>query len=227
MWCRGELRSKVRWRPKGRSYCPPKDRTRIGTWNVRNMYQAGKVDQVAKEMKRLRLAILGVSETRWTGAGKVHLTTGETVLHSGLAGDDAPHEKGVALILSKEAGKNLKEWEAISERRIFARFESKCQNTTISQVYAPTNNAEEGVKENVYQQLQPAYSKRKARDLTMVIGDLNAKVGSDNSNWEAFMGTHDDGVINEHGEIFCDFCASNGLVIGGTLFPHKKSHKLT
>ena len=27
--------------------------------------------------------------------------------------------------------------------------------------------------------------------------------------------------------MFCDFCASNGLVIGGTLFPHKKSHKLT
>ena len=55
----------------------------------------------------------GVSETRCTGAGKVHLTTGETVLYSGLAGDDAPHEKGVALILSKEAGKSLKEWEPI------------------------------------------------------------------------------------------------------------------
>ena len=41
------------------------------------------------------------------------MTTGETVLYSGLAGDDAPHGKGVALILSKEAGKNLKEWETI------------------------------------------------------------------------------------------------------------------
>jgi len=46
------------------------------------MYQAGKVHQVDKEMKRLRLAILGVSETRWTGAGKVHLTTGETAFDS-------------------------------------------------------------------------------------------------------------------------------------------------
>ena len=39
-------------------------------------------------------------------------------------------------------------------------------------------------------------------------------------------GTRGDGVINENGEMFCDFCASNGLVIGGTLFLHKKSHKL-
>ena len=80
------------------------------------MCQAGKLHQVAKEMKRFRLAVLGVSETRWIGAGRVHLTTGETVLYSRLAGDDAPHEKGVALILSKEAGKSLKEWEPISEQ---------------------------------------------------------------------------------------------------------------
>ena len=41
------------------------------------------------------------------------------------------------------------------------------------------------------------------------------------------MRTHGEGVINEKGKIFCDFCASNGLVIGGKLFPQKKSHKLT
>ena len=46
----------------------------------------------------------------------------------------------MALILSNEAGKSLKEWEPISERIIFARFESKCQNATIIQVYAPTND---------------------------------------------------------------------------------------
>ena len=53
-------------------------------------------------MKKLRLAILGVSKTRWIGTGQVHLTTGDTVLYSSLTGDDASHEKGVRLILSKE-----------------------------------------------------------------------------------------------------------------------------
>ena len=48
----------------------------------------------------------------------------------------------------------------------------------------------------------------------MVIGDLNAKMGADNRNWEVPMGTHGDGVINENGEMFCDFCASNGLLSG-------------
>ena len=204
-----------------------KYRTQIGTWNVRAMFQTGKVHQVVREMKRLGLAILGVGETRWTGTGKVQLACGETVLYSGLAGDNAPHERGVAMILSKEAVKNLKEWEPISERIITARFESKCQATRVIQVYAPTNDAEEDEKEDFYHQLQTTLSKGKSRDLTLVIGDLNAKVGSDNTNREMTMGTHGEGDMNENGELFCDFCATNGLVIGGTLFPRRKSHKLT
>lgn len=151
-------------------------------------------------MKRLRLSILGVSETRLTGAGKLHLTTGEMVLYSGLAGDDAPHEKRVPLILSKKNGRSLKEREPIAKRIISVSFESKCQNTTIIKVYAPTNDAEEEVNEDFYHQLQSPYNKRKARDLTLVIDDLNAKVGSDNRNWEASMGTHGEGIINENGE---------------------------
>ena len=202
----------------------PKYRTQIGTRNVRTMFQTGKVHQVAREMKRLGLAILGVGETRWTGTGKVQLACGETVLYSGLAGDNAPHERGVAMILSKEAVKSLKEWEPISERIITARLESKCQATRVIQVYAPTNDAEEDEKEDFYHQLQTTLSKGKSRDLALVIGDLNAKVGSDNTNREMTMGTHGEGDMNENGELFCNFCATNGLVIGGTLFPHRKSH---
>lgn len=66
-----------------------------------------------------------------------------------------------------------------------AKFEFKCQNTTIILVYASTSKAEEEVKEDFYHQLQTAFSKRKARDLIMVIGDFNVKVASDNRYWEA------------------------------------------
>ena len=47
-----------------------------------------------------------VSETEWIEDGKVYFTTGETVLYSGLGDDNAPHEKVVALILSKETGRD-------------------------------------------------------------------------------------------------------------------------
>ena len=59
------------------------------------------------------------------------------------------------------------------------------------------------------------------------MGDLNAKVGNDNKSREEVMGNHGVGHINDNGERLCDFCSTNGLVVTGALFPHKKIHKTT
>ena len=67
------------------------------------------------------------------------------------------------------------------------------------------NDGEREEKTDVYHQLETAFRKRKVRNLTMVIGDLNAKLGSENRNREASIGTHIEGVMNENGEMFCDF----------------------
>ncbi|GFR98433.1 endonuclease-reverse transcriptase [Elysia marginata] len=53
---------------------------RIGSWNVRTMYEAGKTAQVAKEMHRYRLHILGISETHWNQSGQKTLSTGELLI---------------------------------------------------------------------------------------------------------------------------------------------------
>lgn len=45
--------------------------TKIATWNVRTLYQTGKLAQAVREMDRLKLDVLGVSETRWNGSGEV------------------------------------------------------------------------------------------------------------------------------------------------------------
>lgn len=56
---------------------------RIGTWNVRSMYQTGKASSIAEEMRNYNLEILGLSEVRWIQSGKCKLSSGETVLYSG------------------------------------------------------------------------------------------------------------------------------------------------
>jgi hypothetical protein len=61
----------------------------------------------------------------------------------------------------------------------------------------------------------------------MVIADLNAKVGSNSRGYEEFMGQQGPGEMNENGERFADFCASNSLVIGGSIFQHKRIYKAT
>ena len=63
--------------------------------------------------------------------------------------------------------------------------------------------------------------------MLILMGDLNAKVGSNNTDREKVMGRHGHGNMNENGELLADFCAINNLIVGGTLFPHKTCHKVT
>ena len=53
------------------------------------------------------------------------------------------------------------------------------------------------------------------KDMTLLMGDLNAKIGKDNIGYEEVMGRHGLGEINDNGEKLLDICASNKLVIGG------------
>ena len=66
-----------------KSFLGPKSMVRIATWNVRTMFETGKAAQVTKEMQRYNLDILGVSECRWTGAGRKTIRDGFTILFSG------------------------------------------------------------------------------------------------------------------------------------------------
>ncbi|KAK2174946.1 hypothetical protein NP493_766g01027 [Ridgeia piscesae] len=63
--------------------------------------------------------------------------------------------------------------------------------------------------------------------MTILMGDLNAKIGSDNSGYEEVMGRQGLGKMNENGEILDDFCAFNNMIIGGSVFPHRSVHKAT
>lgn len=112
------------------------------------MYQTGKLAQVTAEMRRYNLHILGISESRWTGSGRVTTSTGETVLYSGR--EDNQHEKGIAIILRKGVERNLIEWKLVNSRIMKMRVKGKQVNMTIIQYYSPTNNSDDEVKDLFY-----------------------------------------------------------------------------
>ena len=71
----------------------------------------------------------------------------------------------------------LDSWRPISVRIIEARFFSHVIKTTVIQVYAPTNEADDEVKDDFYEQLQKIMDEVPRHDMLLVIGDWNAKVG--------------------------------------------------
>ena len=129
-----------------KSLAGPKNRVKIGCWNVRTMYSIGKTAQVVREAKNYNIGIMGISECRWTGFGRLKTQTGETILYSGR--EDETHQSGVALVINKGIEECLESWKPISDRIITARFFSNFIKTTIVQVYAPTNDAEEERKDD-------------------------------------------------------------------------------
>ena len=221
-----KVRTRMKRSPQMKLFSP-KIRTWIGQWNVRTLYECGKVAQLAAEMRPCSLEILGVSEARWNQFGETELATGELFIYSGKENKDDVHERGVGIMLSGHAKKCLVEWEPIDDRIITARINAKIQKITIIQCYAPTNNAEPYEKEEFYNKLQAVVDKAPNRDILIIMGDFNAKVGRNNASIERIMGREGLGDANENGEELVDFCALNGLSIGGTLFPHKSVHKGT
>ena len=95
------------------------------------------------------------------------------------------------------------------------------------QCYAPTTDSEEKAKDTFYQQLQKALDDVRSHDILLMIGDLNAKVGSSNEGREKIIGKSGCGQMSENGERLADICGLNDLVIGGTIFKHREIHKLT
>jgi len=190
------------------------------------MFEAGKATQV--EMESYKISLLGLCETLWNQSGQLQLLSGQTVLYSGHEDEGIPHTEGVAIMLAKEAQRALITWEAASPGIITARFATKKKNISINIIhcYAPTN-AEDEKKEEFYDQLQSVVNNHGDKDVTILMGDLNAKIGADNTGYEQVMGKHRLGRMKENGEQFADFCAQNNLVIGGSVFEHRCIHKAT
>ena len=173
------------------------------------MLKMGNCAQVTKEKQRYGISILGVSKMRRNSCGKTMTATGEIMLYSEMD-EGENHERRVGLILSKDATQSLLEWEPVSERDIRARVNSRWEQVTIIQCYAPTNEATEKEKGDFYKQLQVVMEQVPCRDVTIVMGDTNAKVGTANAGREKVMGRHRARAErNENGEKWAVFCQAN------------------
>ena len=104
-------------------------------------------------------------------------------------------------------------------------FQGKPFNITVIQVYAPTSNAEEAKVERFYEDLQDLLELTTQKDVLIIIGDKNAKVGS--QEIPGVRGKFGLGVRNEAGQRLIEFCQENTLVIANTLFQQHKRRLYT
>ena len=103
---------------------------------------------------------------------------------------------------------------------ISVHFQSKPFNITVIQVYTSTSNAEEAEIEWFYEDLQDLLELTPQKDVLFIIGDWNAKVGSQEIS--GVTGKFGLGVQNEAGQRLIEFCQQNAVVIANSLFQQHK-----
>ena len=145
----------------------------IGTWNVRSMNQ-GKLEVVQQEMARVNVDILGISELKWTGMGEFN--SDDHYIY--YCGQESLRRNGVAIMVNKRVQNALLGCNLKNDRMISVHFQGKPFNITVFQVYAPTSNTEEAEGEWFYEDLQDLLELTPKKDVLFIIGDWNAKVGS-------------------------------------------------
>ena len=217
-------------KPKGRSVVDVsgserkvqccKEQYCIGTWNVRSVNQ-GKLDVVKHEMARLNIDILGISELKWTGMGEFN--SGDHYIY--YCGQESLRRNGVGLIVNKRVGKAVLGYNLKNNRMISVRIQGKPFSLTVIQVYAPTTDAEEAEVDQFYEDLQHLLELAPKKDVLFIIGDRNAKVGSQEvTGITVKFGL---GVQNEAGQRLIEFCQENMLVIANALFQQHKRRLYT
>ena len=135
-------------------------------------------------------------------------------------GQESLRRNGVAIMANKRVrnavlGCNLK-----NDRMISVHFQGKPFNITVIQVYTSTSNAEEAEVEWFYEDLQDLLELTPPKDVLFIIGDWNAKVGSQET--PGVTGKFGLGMRNEAGQRRIEFCQENALVIANTLFQQHK-----
>ena len=118
-------------------------------------------------------------------------------------------------IFNAVLGCNLK-----SDRLISVHFQGKPFNITVIQAYAPTSYTEEAEVERSYEDLQDLLELTPQKDVLFIIGDWNAKVGSQET--PGVTGKFGLGIWNEAGQRLIEFCQEITLVIANTLFQQHK-----
>ena len=179
-----------------------------------------KLEVVKQEMARVHVDILGISEIKWTEMGEFN--SNDHYIY--YCGQESLRRNGVAIMVNKRVrnaalGCNLK-----NDRMISVRFQGKPFNITGIQVYAPTSNAEEAEVEWFYEDLQDLLELTPPKDVLFIIGDWNAKVGSQET--PGVTGRFSLGIQNEAAQRRIEFCQENALVIANTLSKNEREDSI-
>ena len=145
-----------------------------------------------------------------------------------FSGKEDKHEHGIGFLVHKDIMNTVMGSRPVSSRLITIRLRAVPFNFTIVQTYSPTSDYDDNKIEEFYDQLQNVIDQTQKKDILVVQGDWNAKVGRDAcGNWQGICGPFCNDNTNETGLRLLEFATFNDLVLVNTFGHHKASRRRT
>ena len=163
-------------------------------------------------MAKVNIDILGISELKWTEMDEFN--SDDHYIY--YCGQESLRRNGVAIIVNKRVQNAVLGCSLKNDRMISVHFQSKPFSIIVIQVYALSSNTEEAEVEQFYEDLQDLLELTPKKDVLFIIGDWNAKVGSQETT--VVTDKFDLGVQNKAGQRLIEFCQKNAQVIVNILF---------
>ena len=150
----------------------------------------GKLEVVKQEMARVNVDILGISRLKWTGMGEFN--SDDHYIY--YCGQESLRRNGVAIMVNKRVQNAILRCNLKNDGMISVCFQGKPFNITVIQAYAPTSTVKEAENEWFCEDLKDLLELTPQKDVLFIIGDWNAKVGSQET--PEVIGKFDLGVQN-------------------------------
>nr|VZI49297.1 unnamed protein product [Spirometra erinaceieuropaei] len=199
----------------------------LAAWNVRSLLDNPRCNRperrtalVARELARYKVDIAALSETRFSEQGQLEeVGAGYTFFWSGRPRAER-RDTGVAFAIRTDiVGRLPCLPQGINDRLMRLRLPLwGGKFATIISAYAPTMTNPDAVRDKFYEDLHALLATVSKADKLIVLGDFNARVGTDHTAWRGVLGPHGLRGSNDNGLLLLRTCAEHCLTLTNTFF---------
>ena len=195
-------------------------RIRLATWNIGTL--TGKSIELVDTMKRRRVNIACLQETKWKGK-KAKDIDGFKLWYTG----EANNKNGVGIIVDKDLKEKVVDVKRIGDRIIAIKLVLEKEIINIISAYAPQIGLDETTKKQFWENMDGLVQGIPESERIFIGGDLNGHVGKTSGGYERVHGGYGFGERNAAGEAILEFAMAYDLAIANTYFIKREEHLVT
>jgi exonuclease III len=178
---------------------------------------------VSRELSRYRLDLVGVQEVKLEDSGTA--PAGEYTFFYGEGNEK--HELGTGFFVHKRIISAVERVEFVNDRMSYLILRGCWFHIIVLNVHAPTEDKTDDVKDSLYEELERIFGKFPKYHTKILLGDLNAKVGREDSLKPTIGNESLHEISNDNGVRVVNFATSKNLIVKSTMFSHRNIHKHT